>query len=77
MINIHPEIDLNEHIVSKASIIIEYLNANEGKGIVDTILTSFIKSNKIMDPNEFFDALCFLYALDFIEYQNVSIRIVK
>lgn len=77
MINIHPEIDLNEHIVAKASIIIEYLNDNEGKGIIDTILTSFVKSDKIMDPNEFFDALCFLYALDFIEYKNDSIRIVK
>ena len=77
MINIHPEIDLNEHIVAKASFIVEYLNENNGKGIVDTVLTAFMKSNMIMDPNEFFDALCFLFALDFIEYKNDSIRIKK
>lgn len=75
MINIHPEFDIKEHVVYKASYIIEYLNNNNNSALVDVILISLIKSKIIMDPNEFFDALCFLYSLDFIEYSNDMIRI--
>ena len=71
-----PEGDLSLNIMVLGSEIINIIKKNKSKNlIVEEVMFDFLKGNKRITPENFLDALTFLYTLGLIDYKNYKIKV--
>ncbi len=75
MINAHVEMNLNDHVVVVASVILEILRGSKGEMVVESLLKTFLKNNEDYTPNQFLEASVFLYSLGFVELEEYKISV--
>lgn len=75
MLNPHPESDLSLNILVLGAQIIIYLRNKKTYVYTEEALDAFLKDDSRRTPDMFFNALCFLYGLDIIEYRSYQVRI--
>jgi hypothetical protein len=75
MILPQPEGNLSLNTIVLGSEIIDILKKQKSKNIIiDDVMFSFLGKNKRTTPDNFLDALTFLYALGLVDYENYRIR---
>jgi len=75
VINAHVEMNLNDHVVVVASVILEILRGSQGEMVVESLLKTFLKHNEDYTPNQFLEASVFLYSLGFVELEEYKISV--
>lgn len=62
--------DLNDHMVVVASIILNILKSSKGEMVVESLLRKFLKKNEDYTPNQFMEASVFLFSLGFVDLKE-------
>lgn len=74
MIQAHIEMNLNEHIIVISSRVIELIKSND-EMILETLMRTFLKKHKDYYPNQFMDALTFLFSIDVLIVENFKVKL--
>lgn len=74
MILSHIEMDLNEHISVVSARLIDVINSSND-AILETLMKKFLKKYKDYHPNQFMDALVFLYSIDMLIIENFKVKL--
>jgi len=74
MINVHVEMDLNQH-VSVVSAKIIYLVKAGDEIILETLMRKFLKKYETYTPDQFMEGLTFLFSIDCLYVQDYRVII--
>lgn len=74
MIQHHIERDLKEHVSVISSFVIETIEEND-EMVLERCMKLFLKKYQYYSPNQFMDALVFLFCINAIEIENFKVRL--
>lgn len=74
MLIAHPEMNLEEHLAVVGSRIIEVLQKN-GDMVFDSLVRVFLRSNELYSPDQFLDAIVFLYSIGGLKFENDKVGV--
>ena len=72
MINAHVEMDLNQHIVVVSAKAVELIQLND-EIILESLMKKFLKKYEVYTPEQFMDALVFLFSIDCLIVSNYKV----
>jgi len=78
LINLHPESNLKENIITLGAELIDCLLYIDRKNVtVDDLFIKFIRKTNLKDFNLFIETLTFLFSLDIVGIEGYKIKLLK
>ena len=74
MIQSHIEMNLNEHVSVVSSCVIGLIKSND-EIILETLMRKFLKKHVDYRPDQFMDALVFLFSMDVLIVENFKVKL--
>lgn len=74
MLNVHVEMDLNQHISVVSSKVLKLIQ-EEDDMILEVLLKKFLKKYEDYTPDQFMDGITFLFSIDCLAIQDYRVVI--
>lgn len=76
MINVHIEMDLNQHISVVSAKIIDLVK-NGDEMILETLMRKFLKKHELYTPDQFMEGLTFLFSIGCLTVQEYKVILIN